>query len=235
MNTKEDYYQITELFLRYGMDISKPAVPYDDDDVLSPIKNYIGVKNDCMLRTMRLLLDHGLTAEDAAIGWGGQIEDFVNVSGSFSDKVVQTEFPYYVRMLMLIASYPHVLENDESLQEEIWFKYNQGRVDLRRFREWDWYEITVEGSAEVRYSVIALVDKGTNEKVWEFGISLYPVQVFGKEHWDQGQLSERNRKFLEDWKKARERFAKLPQEEQEMHRKWAEEFIREATCNGRIQ
>ena len=31
----------------------------------------------------------------------------------------------------------------------------------------------------------------------------------------KGELSERNRKFLEDWKKARERFEKLPPEEQE--------------------
>ena len=186
MDTKEDYYKITELFLRYGMDIAKPAIPYDHDDVLSPIYNYIGVKNDCMLRTMRLLLDHGLTAEDAGIGWGQQIEDFVNVNGDFSDEVVQTEFPYYVRMLMLIASYPHVLENDECLQKEIWYKYNQGRVDLLRFREWDWYDYTVDGTWEVWKSVTTITDKETNETVWEFGVSLSPIEVFRKEHWDQG-------------------------------------------------
>ena len=59
-DTGEDFYNITELFLRYGMDIGKPAVPYDRDWVLNPISSYLGVKNDCMLRTMRLLLDHGL-------------------------------------------------------------------------------------------------------------------------------------------------------------------------------
>ena len=187
MDTKEDYYIITELFLRYGMDITNPAVPYTGFDVLNPIENYIGVKNDCMLRTMRLLLDHGLPAEDARIGWRGQVEDFVNVSRSFSDEVVQTEFPYYVRMLMLIASYPHVLKNDESLQEEIWFKYNQGRVDLRRFREWDWYDYLVDGSPGVRHSVISITDKKTNEIVWEFGVSLTPVEVFGKERWEKEQ------------------------------------------------
>ena len=64
MDTKEDYYKITELFLRYGMDIAKPAVPYDHIDVMNPLYNYIGVKNDCMLRTLRLLLDHGLTGAD---------------------------------------------------------------------------------------------------------------------------------------------------------------------------
>ncbi len=50
----------------------------------------------------------------------------------------------------------------------------------------------------------------------------------------KGELSERNRKFLEDWKKARERFEQLPPEEQERYRKEAEEFVKEATLNGRI-
>ncbi len=187
-NTKNDYYNITDLFLRYGMDIAKPAVPYDDDWVLNPIGNYIGVKNDCMLRTMQLLLDHGLTAKDAAEAWSRQISDFVNCCGSFSDEGVQIEFPDYVHMLMLIASYPHVLDNDLALQREIWFSYNQGRCDLQRFREWDWYDYVVDCShcdrhPEVWHSHVKIVERQTSKTVWEFGVSLSPEAIMGKEHW----------------------------------------------------
>ena len=51
----------------------------------------------------------------------------------------------------------------------------------------------------------------------------------------KGELSERNRKFLEEWKKAREQFEKLPPEEQERYRKEAEEFVKQGTLNGRIR
>ena len=51
----------------------------------------------------------------------------------------------------------------------------------------------------------------------------------------KGKLSERNRKFLEDWKKAQERVKQLPLEEQEQARKRAEEFVKQGTLNGRIR
>ncbi len=59
-----------------------------------------------MMETLRLLLDHGLTAEDAERGWGQELDDFLNV---LDDKDVRDELPHYVKKLMLTASYPHVL------------------------------------------------------------------------------------------------------------------------------
>ena len=50
----------------------------------------------------------------------------------------------------------------------------------------------------------------------------------------KGQLSERNRLFLEDWQKAREEFKKLPPEEQEKARRAAQELWNRATLNGKI-
>ncbi len=183
-DTKEDYYSITELFLKYKMNISKPAVPYDGDWILNPMYHFIGRKNDCMLRTMRLLLDHGLNSEDAWCAWGHQTEDFVNVDGCFSDENVRFEFPDYVRMLMLIASYQHVLKDSTGLQQEIWFDYNKSRCDLLRFREWDWYDYEIDWSRSGRIprvscSVVTIKDKQTGEEIWTFGISLSPEDVYG--------------------------------------------------------
>ena len=164
------------------MDIGKPAVPYDRDWVLNPISSYLGVKNDCMLRTMRLLLDHGLRAEDAAEGWGTQIEDLLNMFWSFSDPQLQLEYPDYVRLLMLTAAYPHILEKDEWLRKDIWYEHNRGRCDVHRFREWDWYEIEVDTSRcetvpQLHRSLTMIRDKKTQKLVWEFGIRLDPACI----------------------------------------------------------
>lgn len=181
-DTGEDFYSITELFLRYGMDIGKPAVPYDREWVLNPISSYLGVKNDCMLRTMRLLLDHGLRAEDAAEGWGTQIEDLLNMFWNFSDPQLQLEYPDYVRLLMLTAAYPHILEKDEWLRKDIWYEHNRGRCELKRFREWAWYDIEVDTTRcetvpQLACSLTKIRDKKTQKVVWEFGIHLDPACV----------------------------------------------------------
>lgn len=180
--TGEDFYKITELFLRYRMDIAEPAIPYDREWVLHSISTFLGVKNDCMLRTMRLLLDHGLKAEDAAMGWVCQIEDLLNTFWSFRDPTLQAEFPDYVRMLMLTASYPHVLKTDDCLQEDIWYEYNHNRCPVEIFNEWDWYDIDVdtskcEGVPQLHRSLINLREKATGKIVWTFGIHLLPADI----------------------------------------------------------
>lgn len=180
----EDMVKITELFLRYGLDISKPAIPYDNEDILNPIYTFLGYMRGSMMQTLRLLLDHGLSAEDAWWGWGQELTDFLNCSDCLEDEDVRGELPDYIHKLMLTASYPHVLEQDESLQFNIWL--NQNHYDLSRFREWDWYDFEVNtshcdrGYPGVARSIITLKDKETGETVWRFGVKLDPSRVEAK-------------------------------------------------------
>lgn len=51
----------------------------------------------------------------------------------------------------------------------------------------------------------------------------------------KSRLSERNRQFLEDWKKAEVEYKKLPPEEQAELQKQAQELWNRATLNGRIE
>ena len=176
-----DLFKITELFLQYGLDIAKPTIPYDNDDILNPIYNFLGYMRGSMMQTLRLLLDHGLSAEDAWWGWGQELTDFLNCNDSLEDKDVRGELPDYIHKLMLTASYPHVLEKDESLQFNIWLDRNH--FDLSRFREWDWYDFELDTShCDKRYpgvarSIVTLKDKKTGEKVWRFGVKLDPKLV----------------------------------------------------------
>ena len=181
-DTPEDFYKITELFIRYGMDISKPSVPYDDENVLNPLWMFGFYSNDVVLRTLKLLLDNGLSAEDAGECWGHALFYFSNIGSD-----LQNDFDYevlydFVRKLMLIASYPHIINNDEDLQNEIWYKYND--YDLTKLRNWDEFSFDVDTSQcgkfpEIYRSIITIKEKSTGKAVWRFGICLDP-EDYGK-------------------------------------------------------
>ena len=87
------------------------------------------------------------------------------------------------RKLMLIASYPHVLNADRDLREEIWYAWNH--YDLRRFRNWEDFDIIVDTSRcthgpDVRRSLVTIREKTTGKAVWVFGVCLEPEEVFGR-------------------------------------------------------
>ena len=78
---------------------------------------------------------------------------------------------------MLIASYPHILENDEYLREEIWLEQNQ--YDLVNFRNWQDFRFeisTPEGDppGAVYKSIVTIVEKRSERPVWRFGVCLEP-------------------------------------------------------------
>ncbi len=179
-DTPEDLYRITELFLRYGMDISKPAIPYDDSDILNPLWMFAFPANDCVLRILKLLLDHGLSADDAGQCWGHAFFDLINLHFELSDQIDHDIFYDSIRKLMLFASYPHVLDNDEDLRNEIW--YNHNHYDLMRFRKWDDFSFEVDTShcermPEVYKSVVTIIEKASGDPVWKFGVCLKPENL----------------------------------------------------------
>ena len=176
--TPEDFYTVTELFMRYGLDVSKPSVPYDEyNSVHNPLWYFAFPANDCVKRTLKLLLDNGLSADDAAECWSHEEFDLVNLGLDFETKDEMEEFYDYVRKLMLIASYPHVLDEDEDLRRVIWYGAAGNDYDLVKFRNWNDYSFEVDTSLCPRYSgpyhsVVTIVEKNTGDKVWKLGVRL---------------------------------------------------------------
>ena len=174
-DTPEDLYTITELFIRHGMDLAKPSAPDIHDDS-HPMWMFAFYANDCVLRVIKLFLDHGLNAKDAEQCWGHALSDLVDFFLEIREPSAEL-FYDCIRKMMLIASYPHILEEDEYLKAAIWFEQNQ--YDLKKFRNWhDFrYEIsTPDGEPpEVFYgSVVTIFEKETEKPVWRFGVCLYP-------------------------------------------------------------
>ena len=83
-----------------------------------------------------------------------------------------------IRKIMLIASYPHVLQNDKDLQEVIWLKHNTYPTEA--FRDYDAFSFEIdsgnwgEETPQVYKSVVTIIEKKTGEKVWKFGFGLQP-------------------------------------------------------------
>lgn len=78
---------------------------------------------------------------------------------------------------MLIASYPHIILNDEFLQKEIWFSENN--YDFTKFRMWDKFDYVFkpDSSQLLKRSVVEIVDKDTNETVWRLGFEISPDEI----------------------------------------------------------
>lgn len=177
-NEEIDLPRITELFLKHGMDVSSPRVPYDGENSLHAVEYIPQTENG--IRALKLFLDHGIGVEDVGTFWDRYIIDQINVhhddpnSDEYRDYVV-----YAMKMIMLIASYDHIRENDEALRELIGASYNS--YDIHLFRNWNGYRYEFDTSRckispQLRSSVVSIYDVKTGETVWRFGIYLKDEQ-----------------------------------------------------------
>ena len=177
----EVFPKVTELFLRYGMDISKPNIAYEACGESNPLWMFAFYSGENALKTLRLLLDYGLDAESASECWDHILFDYYNVWGALEDEFCYEMLYDAIRKIMLIASYSHVLQNDEILQEVIWLKYNNYPIEA--FRSWDDFAYEIDSSywgnetPQVYKSVVTIVEKQTGKKVWRFGFGSQPDDV----------------------------------------------------------
>lgn len=177
----EVFPKVTELFLRHGMNVSNPDFPYDECGESNPLWSFAFYSGENALKTLRLLLDHGLDAESASECWDHILFDYYNVWGALEDEFCYEMLYDAIRKIMLIASYSHVLQNDENLQEVIWLKYNNYPIEA--FRNWDDFAYEIDSgywgneTPQVYKSVVTIVEKQTGKKVWKFGFGSQPDDV----------------------------------------------------------
>lgn len=161
--------QITELFLKYGMDLDNPKVPYDYANKHS-MWNFAFVLNENAIFALKQLLDHGLSADSFAEFWGHAFFNFFNVDrGSpATDKEYCYSCTWALKMLFLGASYSHVLNEDDDLREFICCEYNS--YDLCSFRDWDRFEYRFDTSGDLYGAIVSVYDKETGRQVWRMGM-----------------------------------------------------------------
>lgn len=167
--------RLTELFLKYGMDVDNPRVPYDDANSINPLWEFTFVANENSIYALKMLLDNGVSADSFGAFWGHSITDFFHIEcgDPENDEFWNNECVWTLKMLLLGASYDHILNNDEDVRDFICCDLNN--YDTHKFREWDKFEYHFNTSYCDKYpelygSIVEINEKDTGEVAWKIGV-----------------------------------------------------------------
>ena len=172
----DNLYKVTELLLRHGLDIENPDIPYDEEEEPHPLSDIAFLQGEYALQTLKALLDKGLGPYQASFCWMEMtIYLYINHSDSSEHKRMLIDF---AQKILLIASYPNILNRDRRLRAAIWYDRNQ--YDTTRFRDWHNFfcKVTKEQDKDqYEYSaekIINVYDRDTGDLVWRFGTYILP-------------------------------------------------------------
>lgn len=167
--------RITELFLQYGMDIEKPRIPYDDDNSLHPMWQFAFVQDEYSAQALKMLLDNGLSADAAGEMYGHTMVDLLNIECGDPNGEWNDVCTWSLKLMMLCASYDHILENDPYIQRVIGYSYNS--FDTHLFQDWNRFTYTYDTSQckyypELSRSVVHIYDTVSKQEVWKIGFGV---------------------------------------------------------------
>ena len=172
--------QITELFLKYGMDVDHPRIPYDGGNSINPMWELGLGLNEDSIETLKLLLDHGISVDSFGEFWSTAMGDIIDVecgdhvNSAFWNRACVLS----LQATMLAASYDYILNGYEHLRDFIGYSNND--YDLHKFRNWNdfTYEFDTShckrhyGHPELCESIVTIYEAEINKAVWKFGVYL---------------------------------------------------------------
>lgn len=168
----EKRQELLRLFLNHGMDISTRNKAVEYDDSLNPVWLMAHVSNESGMRMLKLLLDHGLDAVSAEILFNHIFVDMEVCDGcDIHDEWWIEEWTYSMKMVMLIASYPYMLEASSYIRKCV--ELEQNNVSwLLCFRDWNRFAYEIDLSTcdniprGLRNATLHIRDKKTGDTVW---------------------------------------------------------------------
>lgn len=179
-DTRYELARLTELFLKYGMNVDRPRVPYDEGDDENPLWDLGLSLGEYSIQTLKLLLDNGLSANSFGVFWSTAMGDLIDVScgDPNRDEFWNEVCTLSLKATMLAASYDHVLNEYENLRKFIGYSYNH--YDVHKFRNWNdfTYEFDTShckrhnGYPELCESIVTIYEINSGKAVWKFGVYL---------------------------------------------------------------
>lgn len=168
---------IISMFINKGFDCSRILGSEGGDDHLELWSFTFSIsKGAC--EALKIMIDNGLKAS--------AIEDFVGhfytdsemCDGSDVDAEYEEYLTWAFKMIMLCASYPHILENSEYLRNCIEMdSTNKGNhYNLERFRDYDAYTYQFDYSTMdnipygMRNAGVKIIENHSGSAVWEMSI-----------------------------------------------------------------
>lgn len=169
--------EILNLFIKNGFDCSRFQQDTDGDHNLELWSLTFSISRGAC-EALQILIEHGLPIPP--------LEDFIShfymdsemCDGSDMTPDYESYLVWAFKMIMMSASYPHVLNNSEYLQQCIELdSTNKGnKYDLTRFRQYDDYEYHFDLSTldnvpyGMRNATVKVIEKETQQEVWTMKI-----------------------------------------------------------------
>ena len=173
----EDLLELTKLFLKYGLDLSKPRIEYDEMGSSNPMWLLGLMLNEKAMPLLEVLLDNGMDADSFGECWGHITFDLINVGcgDPNKDEFWRDACIWAMKATLFGAAYDHIVNNDTDLQEFIDVAHN--RYNLHNFKNYDDFEYKFNTSLCSRHpefyrAIVSIYEKRSDKKVWEVGICL---------------------------------------------------------------
>lgn len=162
--------KITELFLKYGMDINNPRIPYNSNNSINPLWEFTFCPNENSIIAMKMLLDKGINPNLANDFLYHSISDYLCIYDEDPNGELNDWYIWTFKTVMLIASYKEVLENNKYLQEVI--DYSKNTFNMHNFRNWDNYYYEFDTSncinqPKLYKSVVRIFESKSKKQVWQ--------------------------------------------------------------------
>lgn len=168
--------RMIELFYGYGMDIKERNIPKYDGNQTHPLSTLRFCQDENGLKILKTLLDHNLDTDSAEV-----FVDEILMDMAYVD-IWDMEDPQFVhrtvcalKMVMLVASYPHVVAMSEYVRNSVALADNL-KENLAGFRNWDNYEYHIDtetctnGPHGLLDATVSIVSILTKDIVWHMKI-----------------------------------------------------------------
>ena len=176
MHERENIPRLTELFLKYGMDVDHPRVEYDGGDA-NPLWSLGLALDEYSLETLKLFLDHGISVNSFGMFWSTAMGDLIDVTcgDPVGDEFWNKACILSLKATMLAASYDYMLNEYEHLRNFIGYSFND--YDVHKFRNWNDFTYEFDTShckrrPELYQSVVTIYEAESKKAVWKFGVYL---------------------------------------------------------------
>lgn len=165
-----------ELFYAHGMDIASRNLPTDDGDNIHPLWMLAFCQTESGLNVLHTMLEYGLDRDSAEVLIGHILLDMEMCDGcDIEDAWWKESISCGLKMLMLIASYPTILDESSYLQNCVTLKKNDAQM-LPRFRKWNDFDYHIDLSTctniphGLRDATLTIRDSKSKRIVWTLSI-----------------------------------------------------------------
>ncbi|MFR5253059.1 MAG: hypothetical protein ACLTF5_09795 [Butyricicoccus sp.] len=180
MQDNEDWVaafpKFLELFYAHGMDIAARNIPTDDGDNIHPLWMLALCRAEFGLKALHTMLEHGLDRDSAEVLVDHILLDMEMCDGcEIEDTWWMESFSCGLKMLMLIASYPAILDESTYLQNCIELEKNDAQM-LPLFRNWNDFDYHIDLSTctnipnGLQNATLTIRDPKSKKIVWTLSI-----------------------------------------------------------------